>query len=280
MAVVAMTSVKGAPGVTTAALALTSAWPVHRRAVLVEADPAGGDIAARFRMSPDPGLASLATGLRHERASGAEGTLTQHVRELSGGVRVLVEPVSRTEARSALEIVADSLPGLAEAEGVDLIVDCGRLVTGDHVSPMLESGTRTTVSPVARLLMHADLVLVVTVGELADLSHVQTMLPLLQTRHASLSILVRSPQVWTNEEIEHELDVEVVGGLPFDAVSADVLAGRQHGRRASRLPLLRAATALADRVVSQLEGIADHVAPPTLDASSGRPVLAAEVAGP
>lgn len=280
MALVAMTSVKGAPGVTTAALALASAWPVHRRALLVEADPAGGDIAARFGISPDPGLASLATGLRHEHTSGAARTLTQHAQELSGGVRVLVEPVSRTEARSAMEIVADSLPGLAEAEGVDLIVDCGRLVTGDHVSPTPESVTRTTISPVARLLMHADLVLVVTVGELADLSHLQTTLPMLQTRHASLSILVRSPQVWTNEEIEHELAVEVLGGLPLDAVSADVLAGRQHSRRASRLPLFRAATAIADRMVSQLEGVADHVAPQTVDASSGRPLLAAEVAGP
>jgi hypothetical protein len=280
MAVVAMTSVKGAPGVTTAALALTSAWPVHRRAVLVEADPAGGDIAARFGISPDPGLASLATGLRHEHSSGVGGTLTQHAQELSGGVRLLVEPVSRTEARSALDIVADSLPGLAEAEGVDLIVDCGRLVTGDHVSPILESGTRTTVSPVARLLMHADLVLLLTVGELADLSHVQTLLPLLQTRHVGLSILVRSPQVWTDEEIERELEVEVVGGLPFDAVSADVLAGRQHSRRAARLPLFRAATAIADRVVSQLEGAAGHVAGHTVDASSGTPLLTTEVAGP
>src|ERR1035437_1084728 len=150
MAVVAMTSVKGAPGVTTAALALTSAWPVHRRAVLVEADPAGGDIAARFGICPAPGLASLATCLRHERSSGTSGTLTQHAQELPGGVRVLVEPVSRTEARSALEIVADSLSGLAEAESVDLIVDCGRLETGDHVSPTLESGAHTTVPPIAR----------------------------------------------------------------------------------------------------------------------------------
>jgi hypothetical protein len=280
MAVVAMTSVKGAPGVTTAALALTSAWPVHRRAVLVEADPAGGDIAARFGISPDPGLASLATGLRHERSSGTSGTLTQHAQELPGGVRVLVEPVSRTEARSALEIVADSLPGLAEAEGVDLIVDCGRLETGDHVSPTAESGGRTAVSPVARLLMHADLILLLTVGELADLSHVQTLLPLLQTRHADLSILVRSPQVWTNEEIERELGVAVVARLPFDAVSADVLAGRQYSRRAARLPLFRAATAMADRVVSQLEGAPGHVARPTVDASSGTPLLTAEVAGP
>src|ERR1035437_11079402 len=161
MAVVAMTSVKGAPGVTTAALALTSAWPVHRRAVLVEADPAGGDIAARFGISPDPGLASLATGLRAERSSGTSGTLTQHAQELPGGLRGLVEPVSRTEARSALEIVPDSLSGLAEAESVGLIVDCGRLETGDHVSPTLESGARTPAPPIAPPLMHTDLLLLI-----------------------------------------------------------------------------------------------------------------------
>lgn len=279
MTLVAVTSAKGAPGVTTAALALASIWPVHRRVVLVEADPAGGDIAARFGLSPDPGLASLATGLRHERSRTATETLSQHAQQLPGGLRVLVEPVARTEARSALEIVADSLPGLAEADGVDLIVDCGRLETGGHVSPTIDSGPGPVGPAAARLLMHADLILLLTIGELADLSHVHAVLPLLQTGHADLGILVRSPQVWANDEMERELDVQVVGALPFDAVSADVLAGRQHSRRASRLPLFRAATAAAHRIVAQLEvAAAGHPAAPEVGDRSIAPRLTPEVA--
>lgn len=40
MAVLALTSAKGAPGVSTAALAMTLLWP--RAALLAECDPAGG----------------------------------------------------------------------------------------------------------------------------------------------------------------------------------------------------------------------------------------------
>jgi hypothetical protein len=184
------------------------------------------------------------------------------------------------EAYSALQIVADSLLGLADAEGVDLIVDCGRLETAERISPTPDAGARTTASPIARLLMHADVVLVASVGELADLSHVHTLLPSLRSRNPDVSIVVRSPQVWNNEEIERELDVEVAGSLPFDAVSADVLAGRQHSRRAARLPLFRAARAMAERVVDHLDSVSGDVANQAAAGSGAPSLLTPEVAVP
>jgi MinD-like ATPase involved in chromosome partitioning or flagellar assembly len=57
MSVLALASAKGAPGVTTAAVALGAVWP--RRVLLVEGDPAGGDLAARFHLPPEPNLVSL-----------------------------------------------------------------------------------------------------------------------------------------------------------------------------------------------------------------------------
>ena len=50
MALIGFTSAKGSPGVTTSALALTLCWhhATGRTALLVEADPAGGDIAAGY----------------------------------------------------------------------------------------------------------------------------------------------------------------------------------------------------------------------------------------
>ena len=56
---VAMVSVKGAPGVTTLAVGLATRWP-RGEAVVVEADPAGGDLSARFGLAHDPGLAAMA----------------------------------------------------------------------------------------------------------------------------------------------------------------------------------------------------------------------------
>jgi MinD-like ATPase involved in chromosome partitioning or flagellar assembly len=264
VALVALTSVKGAPGVTTAALALASAWPAHRRIVLVEADPAGGDIAARFGLPADPSMVSLATSLRHERASAAGAALLGYCQELPGGLRVLTAPVSPTEARFALDMAADSLAGLAADSRVDVIVDCGRIEASTLPSTSEAGGTRPIAAPVTRLLMQADAVLVITSGELADLSHVQARLPTLRALNPNLSLVVRPPQIWSTDEIERELDVQIVGTLPSDAVSADVLAGREHSRHVARLPLFRAATAIAEHLVGHLPGVASEVAAPAV----------------
>ncbi len=46
---VVVASVSGAPGVSCTALGLTALWPGHP-ALLVEADPSGGVLAARFHL--------------------------------------------------------------------------------------------------------------------------------------------------------------------------------------------------------------------------------------
>ena len=51
MTVIALTSAKGSPGVTTIALALAWAWPQvapDRRVLVVDADMAGGDLAPGY----------------------------------------------------------------------------------------------------------------------------------------------------------------------------------------------------------------------------------------
>jgi hypothetical protein len=262
---VALTSVKGAPGVTTAALALASVWPPDRRIVVVEADPAGGDIAARFALPADPSVVTLATSLRHERASPAGAILVECCQELPGGLAVLVEPVSPTEARSALDMIADSLASLATDGGVDVILDCGRMDAGVLASTGEEAGARRGASPVTRLLRHADSVLLISGGELADLGHVQAQLPTLLALNPNLCLVVRPPQSWPNDEIERELDLSTLGTLPSDSVAADVLSGREHGRRVSRLPLFRAAKSIAELVLVPPRGVASDIEAPARD---------------
>ncbi|MCP5854114.1 hypothetical protein NL323_29700, partial [Klebsiella pneumoniae] len=46
MSLIVLGAAKGAPGVTTAAVALAAVWP--RSAVVAECDPSGGDLALRL----------------------------------------------------------------------------------------------------------------------------------------------------------------------------------------------------------------------------------------
>ena len=97
MTVIALASAKGSPGVTTATLALAATWP--GRALLVEADPAGGDVLAgygRGELPPAPGLLELATAARRELTP---RDLLAHSRPLDDQARLrLLAGVSRPGA--------------------------------------------------------------------------------------------------------------------------------------------------------------------------------------
>ena len=251
----AVASIKGAPGVTTAALALALGWPAHRRAMLVEADSGGGDIAARFGLGGDSGAVGLATSLRHERASPAGVVLGEHCALLPGGIPVLTAPSSPMEAIAALGIVIDVLPSLAADADCDVVLDCGRV--GYAAAPDAAGRTRSTALVGERLLASADIVLVVTAAELADLSRVRALLPQLRTINPTVSLVLRQPQVWPEAEIERELDVTVAGMLPTDTVAADALAGRRQVRQPARLALFRAAAGMAARLAGPVHESAD-----------------------
>jgi len=91
MALIAIASDKGAPGVTTAALALAAVWP--RPVLLAECDPAGGDLVYRFpaadggHLDPRRGVLSLAVVARRGMQPQQVG---EHAQKLHGGLDVLV----------------------------------------------------------------------------------------------------------------------------------------------------------------------------------------------
>lgn len=142
MALVAFASAKGSPGVTTTALAVAAFWP--REVLLVDADPAGGDVGIRMSgasgapLDLDRGLVSLA-------AAGRKGLtadqLRDHAQQLSGGLDVLVGLRGPEQAAGldgfwpALARVAAALPG------VDVLVDVGRLGADPAGLPLLHSAS-------------------------------------------------------------------------------------------------------------------------------------------
>jgi cellulose biosynthesis protein BcsQ len=57
--VVMFTSIKGAPGVTTLTCLVGATWPSHRQVAVIESDPFGGDLAARFGLSAKRGWSTF-----------------------------------------------------------------------------------------------------------------------------------------------------------------------------------------------------------------------------
>jgi hypothetical protein len=127
MALITVAADKGAPGVTTTALALAAVWP--RPCLLAECDPAGGDLvywlpgADGGRLDPRRGLVSLAVAARR----GPPSRVWEHAQKLRCGLDVLLG-VASAEQGSGLDPLWAAIGGaLAALPQADVIADCGRL---------------------------------------------------------------------------------------------------------------------------------------------------------
>ena len=97
-------------------------WPGERQRLLVEADPAGGMLAAAAGLRPEPGLVSLAAAARrHDEPVVA----FEHCQALPDGIPVLCGPPGPERARSALAMLSGLLGRLGELDA-EVFVDCGR----------------------------------------------------------------------------------------------------------------------------------------------------------
>ncbi len=128
MALIAIAADKGSPGVTTAAMALATAWP--RPVLLAECDPAGGDLAYRMpaegggRLDTQRGLLSLAIAARRGLSP---HQVWEHAQQLPGGLPVLTG-VSTAEQGAGLDRLWRPVGvALSRVRDADVIADCGRI---------------------------------------------------------------------------------------------------------------------------------------------------------
>jgi hypothetical protein len=252
MALIAIAADKGAPGVTTAAIALAAVWP--RPVLLAECDPAGGDLIYRLpsasgsRLDPRRGLLSLAISARR---GGHPGQVWEHAQKLRGGLDVLVG-VANAEQGAGLDLMWDqvgaTLSALPEA---DVIADCGRLGADGRAYD---------------LLARADAVILVTRANLGDLVR-------LRDRAVAIDAAIRGHGGVTGRigalviadhkhfgpalaEVEHVLTgagspVSVLGGLAHEPKSAEMLSG-EWGGKLDRSLLIRTAREIAAQLVGRL----------------------------
>lgn len=240
MPLIALASVNGSPGVTMTALALAAASPQQRR-LLLEADPAGGDLGPWLDLPPAPGLVGLAAAARHETG----GVIVwQHAQEISDGLHAVVAPVGAEQASACLTSLT-AAPITAPSDPVPLVIaDCGRLDPG---------------SPALSIARQADLTLLLVRPHLSDLSHLAPRIAGLSRAGLRLGLLlaparrVPAEAVYTAQEITATLDLPVRASIPADprAVAQLISSRGAAGRPARRRPLLAAAAGLAAALASQ-----------------------------
>lgn len=248
MAIVALVSPKGSPGVTATALACTLSW--QRRTILAECDPAGGSLLAGYlegALEGPRGIGELAVAeLRDGRLEQdfwsqlVDLDAPRRERLLLPGV---VNPAQAGSVAPLWQRFADFFESLDQGEpGYDVIADCGRLHAANPPWPVLRA---------------ASVVLLVTAARLPDLSSARAAADAI-TRDlreygvspGTLRLLVVGDGHGKGE-ISRALQLPVIAHLPDDPRTAHVLS--YGGTVRARRPLIRAAAALEGPVRALVE---------------------------
>ncbi|MER7888859.1 ParA family protein [Micromonospora sp. NPDC094482] len=239
MAIIALVSAKGSPGVTTSALAAALTW--HRRLVLAECDPAGGSILAGYlggALDGPRGIGELAVG--ELRDGNLDTAFWSQLVDLDAPHRErlllpgVVDPTQSGSVTPLWQRFADFFTGLDRgAPPYDVLVDCGRL----HVA-----------NPPWPLLRAASVVLVVTRSELPDLSAARATVTAIERDFAEHRVPPGTLRLLLvggghgRSEISRALRLPVIARLPDDPRTAKVLA--LGGTVRAGRPLMRAAAGL------------------------------------
>lgn len=214
MAVIALCSAQGSPGVTATAVGLALAWP--RPVLLVEADPTGssGVLTGWFRGARDyeSGLIELAFASEPVADLLPQVSVALDDTDPDYRARFVAGPRSHVQAQGLRDLWSPLAGALADLDetGQDVIVDAGRL--GASGSP-------------AHLLASADLTVML----------LRSHLPAVAGARAWAE-LVRRDRLWPNpglmvvgpgdpygpREVTRVLGLPVVGTLPDDPAGAAV----------------------------------------------------------
>ena len=237
MAIFVVTSVSGAPGVTTTALGLALQWG-SRHVVLLDADPVGGAaiLAGHFQgRVVNPGtMVELWMGHRQGRLAEA---LSESALTLGEGIDFIPGAANAAQAST----LAGLWPALSvelkrmDALDVDVIVDYGRL------------GHTAAAEPLLRM---ADQVVVVMRSDLVSVAAVAAM----PTLEAPVGLAVVGPgRPYSAAAITKTLQLAVEFELPWAPKEAAVLS---HGTPEATTRLgRRPRHVLAHRLVAAAEGL-------------------------
>jgi MinD-like ATPase involved in chromosome partitioning or flagellar assembly len=230
---IALAGCKGSPGVTTLAMALAVARARQEgsAALLVEADPAGGTIAARCGLRLDPGLATLAASARRSIDA---AMVDRHAQLLPSGTRVLLAPTSAQHTGRALRALSAALASALEAEDGSVLLDVGRWAAD---------------SPAADLLACASLTILVLRPTIEGVEHARWQLEALSRTQRRVVPVTVGDRPYPPDEVMAALSVNELYTVDHEPRAARALASpAQPDRWLRRSRLLRSAAAFGKRI--------------------------------
>jgi hypothetical protein len=199
---------------------------------VAEVEPAGGALAVRQDLIPEPGLTTLAAAGRRGLAPEA---VVGHCQQLRDGGVALLAPITPEKTASALSVLGPLLGAALDAvPGIDVLADCGRI---DSRSPSLE------VARSARFLV------VVLAPTLEGVAHCQGRIEILRLIPGRAAVLTIGSRPYRPDEVGAALGLPVLGSLANDRQGAQDLSAGRFGRRSE---LFRSATTIADRLATRL----------------------------
>lgn len=237
MSLIALTSAKGAPGVTTAALALAAVWPA--RTLLAECDPSGSDLVWRLCATDgEPldrrrGVLSLAAA----KTADSEADPWQHVQPVAGGLDLLTGVPGWRQAR-ALGERWDPIAEVLRSLDADVLADCGRCDANSVVLPVVAHAQLVVcvIRPTVDAVAHARRL----VGDLAAVTNRVVVVVVADVDDRHLVDEVRDALYVAALPVE----VQVFGPLAFDPAGARLLYGGRAAKLA-RTSLVRTARPIA-----------------------------------
>lgn len=242
MTTIALCSAKGSPGVSTLACVLGAVWPSQPRVLVAECDPSGGDLAPRFGLSTRHGITSFALARRH----GSPGdSIDEHVQRLPGGLEVLVAPVG-TDPATALDNELASLSWPIFAESLNVLIDCGRFVSG---------------APGQRLILaESDHVVVVARPDPSGVSHLRWVIERINPIRNSgrVEVLLAGEGTFSSTQVSRALGAEVLDVIPEDRKAAAIACGAP-GRSSSfaKSSLIACARRITQKILQDTAADAD-----------------------
>lgn len=236
---IGLVSAKGAPGVTTAALALAA---VADDGLLIELDPSGGSIESWTGAGGEPGLVRVASGLR--RSAGPDAVV-DHVVNVPAGIRSILAPTAGPYAESTVAMTRDRLgPALRGLNAVLSVIDAGRW---------------SRSQPTANRVASFDVVAIVCAPTVDGVEAARWLVEPLQAEGPGhVVVLVSGERPYGSTDIAAAMGVPAAGALAWDPRGLASLITRGAGRAWARSPLARSARTVLStltQVVPVVEGV-------------------------
>jgi hypothetical protein len=232
--IVALGSVRGAPGVSVSSVLLAAAWPGNVERVVLEADLDGGVIGARYGVGVEPGAGTLVSALRHDVTD--ERLLERSGRRVDPGAWLVPGPES---AVTALRVWGSDRG--AHQVGEALAAD------GERVW-LVDAGRVSSRSVTAPLIARADITLLFSRDQPADLLQMPERAADLGALCAEVGVVVVGAPDYSLDELRSFCGVDHLWRV---AAEPDAIALTQRGwgdRRLRRSPLWRNMVELASDV--------------------------------